>query len=517
MEYFKQVFRKDFLSSIVVFLVALPLCMGIAIASGVPPALGIITGIVGGLIVGFIAGAPLQVSGPAAGLTVLVYDIIQTHGIQMLGLIVLLAGIVQAIAGILKLGQWFRAVNPAVIYGMLGGIGVLIFGSQFHVMLDRSPHDSGLANLIYIPSSLFKTFFDNGNESEAYFAAGMLGLGTLIFMAFWEYTKKNPLKFIPAPLIAVAGGTIVALALSLPVQKVTIPDSFASVISFPSAELFLNLFNPGVLASVFGLALIASAETLLCASALTKMRADAKVDYDKELFAQGVGNSVCGVLGALPMTGVIVRSSANIKAGGQTRVAAILHGVWLFIFVLMVPYLLRHIPMASLAAVLVFTGYKLVNPQAIRDLARYGKPAVIIYLVTLIGIVTTDLLTGVLLGVGASLLRLIFTFSVLTVKKQVNDQKKKVELSLSGAATVITLPKLAEAIETLPKGYHAVLHFERLFYIDHACMDYLETERLKRENTAEALEVNASQLKFKYYQSERGSYYIEEMEEKERK
>lgn len=139
MEYFKQTFHKDLLSSIVVFLVALPLCMGIAIASGVPPMLGIITGIVGGLVVGFFAGAPLQVSGPAAGLTVLVYELIQSHGIEMLGPVVLLAGLLQAIAGFFKLGQWFRAVNPAVIHGMLGGIGVLIFASQFHVMLDRNP------------------------------------------------------------------------------------------------------------------------------------------------------------------------------------------------------------------------------------------------------------------------------------------------------------------------------------------------------------------------------------------
>lgn len=484
--------------------------MGIAIASGVPPALGIITGIVGGLIVGFLAGAPLQVSGPAAGLTVLVYEIVQNHGIAMLGPIVLLAGIIQAIAGITKLGQWFRAVNPAVIHGMLGGIGVLIFGSQFHVMLDRAPHGSGLTNLLYIPNSLFKTFFGNGAVSESHFAAGMLGLGTVLFMASWEYTKKNPLKFIPAPLVAVTGGTVVALALNLPVQKVSIPDSFGSVVSFPSIDLFWNLFSPGVLSAVLGLALIASAETLLCASALTKMRRDAEVDYDKELFAQGVGNSICGVLGALPMTGVIVRSSANVKAGGQTRGAAILHGVWLFIFVLLVPHLLLHIPMASLAAVLVFTGYKLVNPQTIKSLARYGKPAVIIYLVTLIGIIVMDLLTGVLLGVAASLMRLIFTFSSLTVEKQIDEGNKKVYLRLSGAATVITLPKLAQAIETLPQGYTIIVHFKRLFYIDHACMDYLETERLKREGTTATLELDSSQLTFKYRRSEKGEYHIEE-------
>lgn len=509
MTYFKQTFHKDFLSSIVVFLVALPLCMGIAIASGVPPVLGIITGIVGGLVVGFFAGAPLQVSGPAAGLTVLVYEIIQSHGIEMLGPIVLLAGLLQAIAGFFKLGQWFRAVNPAVIHGMLGGIGVLIFASQFHVMLDRHPYGSGIQNLIYIPHSLLQTFAPNGLGSET-ILAGVLGLGTLVLMWCWEFFKRNPLKAIPAPLVAVLAGTLVTVIFDLPVKKVSIPDSFENLIVWPSVDRMFQVFQPDILPLVLGLALIASAETLLCASALTKMRLDAKVDYDKELFAQGVGNTVCGGLGALPLTGVIVRSSANIKAGGQTRGAAILHGAWLFIFVLFVPHLLLFIPMASLAAILVFTGYKLISPATLKSLARYGRPALIIYLVTLIGIVATDLLTGVLLGVAASLIRLIFTFSALSIETTVDEEKKQINVHMSGAATVITLPKLASTLESLPKDYHVTVYFNHLFYIDHACMDFLETERLKREGAGEEgeLEMDASRLRFTYDRSEEGRYHL---------
>ncbi|SET06740.1 Sulfate permease, MFS superfamily [Nitrosomonas marina] len=507
MEYFKQTFHKDLLSSIVVFFVAMPLCMGIAIASGVPPMLGIITGIIGGLVVGFIAGAPLQVSGPAAGLTVLVYELVQSHGIEMLGPVVLLAGLFQVIAGFFKLGQWFRAVSPAVIHGMLGGIGVLIFASQFHVMLDRNPYGNGVQNLIYIPHSLMKTFVPEGRGSEA-MLAGVLGLGTFIFMWCWEFFKRNPLSMIPAPLIAGFGSTLVTLIFDLPVKKVSIPDSFTTLITWPSMDRMLQVFQPDILPFVFGLALIASAETLLCASALTKMRLDAKVDYDKELFAQGVGNTVCGWLGTLPLTGVIVRSSANIKAGGQTRVAAIFHGAWLLVFVLLFPDLLRFIPMASLAAILVFTGYKLINPEIIKNLARYGRPALIIYFVTLTGIVATDLLTGVLLGVGASLIRLIFTFSALSIETTVDEEEKHIDVHLSGAATVITLPKLASTLESQPKDYHVTVHFSRLFYIDHACMDFLETERLKREGATGELEMDASRLRFTYDRSEKGRYHL---------
>ena len=164
--------------------------------------------------------------------------------------------------------------------------------------------------------------------------------------------------------------------------------------------------------------------------------------------------------------------------------------------------------MASLAAILVFTGYKLINPVIIKNLARYGRPALIIYFVTLTGIVATDLLTGVLLGVGASLIRLIFTFSALSIETTVDEEKKQIHVHMSGAATVITLPKLASTLESLPKDYHVTVHFNRLFYIDHACMDFLETERLKREGATGDLEMDASRLRFTYDRSEKGQYHL---------
>ena len=196
----RRTWRNDALASVVVFLVALPLCMGIAIASGVPPAAGLVTGIVGGLIVGFFSGAPLQVSGPAAGLSVIVWQLVQTHGVGALGWIVLVAGAVQLVAGLARLGQWFRAVSPAVIHAMLAGIGVLIFASQFHVMVDDAPRGSGLENLLAIPEAVYKGFVPA--DGSLHFQAAMIGLLTLAVMIGWRPLVPRALRVVPAPLVA---------------------------------------------------------------------------------------------------------------------------------------------------------------------------------------------------------------------------------------------------------------------------------------------------------------------------
>lgn len=220
--YFPLIFKKDLLASIVVFLVALPLCMGIAIASGLPPAAGLITGIVGGIVVGSLSGAPLQVSGPAAGLTVMVYEIVQRDGISILGPIVLLAGIVQIAAGYLGMGQWFRAVSPAVIKGMLAGIGVLIFASQFHVMVDDSPRGSGIANLLSIPEAIYKGVVPL-DDSPHHWAA-MIGILTILVIIIWKPIVPKPLKVIPAPLVAVVVATIASTFIQVPINRVSLPD-----------------------------------------------------------------------------------------------------------------------------------------------------------------------------------------------------------------------------------------------------------------------------------------------------
>lgn len=319
-EYYRSNFGKDAMASVVVFLVALPLCMGISIASGVPPTAGLITGIVGGLVVGLLAGSPLQVSGPAAGLTVLVWQIVQQHGLPMLGVIVLLAGLMQLAAGMMKLGQWFRAVSPAVIHGMLAGIGVLIFSSQFHVMLDSKPIGNGIDNLLGIPTALSQALSAGGAPVEAL----CIGLLTITVIALWAGFAPKRLKVLPGPLVAVTVAVAVAALLQLKIKY--IPDllknpddinNIWSVIQYPTLENLKRVFDGDIWIAAASVAFIASAETLLCASAVDQMHQGPRTKYDKELTAQGVGNAICGLLGVLPMTGVIVRSSANVDAGGK--------------------------------------------------------------------------------------------------------------------------------------------------------------------------------------------------------
>ncbi|MDH4185979.1 MAG: SulP family inorganic anion transporter, partial [Nitrospira sp.] len=392
-------FRHDFFASIVVFLVALPLCMGIAVASGAPPAAGIITGIIGGLIVGALAGSPLQVSGPAAGLTVIVYEIIQEQGMERLAVIVFLAGIIQMKWAWLQLGQWFRAVSPAVIHGMLAGIGVLIIASQFHIMIDDVPKGSGLDNLAALPAAIWKGLIDEEGLKNHHLAA-RIGVLTIAVIALWNLYAPRMLKAVPSVLLGVSVATAATVFLEFDITKVAVRDDLINIIHLPSLESFRHISDTAVLSEALALALIASVETLLSATAVDQLHHGPRTRYNKELFAQGAGNSLCGLLGVLPLTGVIVRSSANVQAGGRTRASAIMHGGWLLLFFSFLPFILRLIPTASLGAVLVFTGYKLMNVQAVKELRQYGRSEVLIYVATLGTIVATNLLTGVLVGVG---------------------------------------------------------------------------------------------------------------------
>lgn len=469
-ERLRENFTKDFLASIVVFLVALPLCMGIAIASGVPPALGLITGIVGGLIVGAISGSPLQVSGPAAGLTVLIWEIIQQHGLGMLGAIVLLAGLMQLIMGSLKIGQWFRAISPSVIQGMLAGIGVLIIASQIHVMVDDGPKGSGLTNLLTIPEAIHKGLVLS--DGSSHHIAAIIGLMTVGLIFAWSYVPEK-LQLMPAPLAAIIVVTIGAAVVDAPIKYVSVPANLLNVISFPTIESLGNWLTLPVIGSAVALCFIASAETLLCATAVDRMHSGDKTQYNKELLAQGIGNSLCGLLGALPMTGVIVRSTANVTAGGKTRTSTILHGTWILGLVVLAPGILNQIPTTALAAILVYTGFKLLSPKAVRELKRFGWQEVGIYFATLIGIVVTNLLVGILIGLGLALLKLLYTFSHLDVRIHNESDSDDITISLDGVATFVRLPQLAAALESVPAGAAVSLNVDQLYYIDHACLDLI--------------------------------------------
>ena len=470
----KATFGRDVAASFVVFLVALPLCLGIAIASGVPAELGLITGIVGGIVVGTLAGSPLQVSGPAAGLAVLVFDLVQRHGLAALGPVLLLAGAVQLVAGVAKLGQWFRAVSPAVVHGMLAGIGALIVVQQAHVLIDGKPLNGGLANMAAIPGA----FLGVGDDSSL---ALLVGVVTIAFMVGWEKFKPQALRLVPGALVGVLAGTALATAGGFAIKRIELPENIMGSIGLAGVSNIGMLADPALIGIALALAFIASAETLLSAAAVDRMQDRARTQYNKELGAQGIGNMICGLFGAMPMTGVIVRSSANVQAGAMTRASAILHGVWLLAFVALLPALLAIVPTAALAGVLVVTGVKLVKLKAVQELfTRYGTLPALVWVATFTLVVTVDLLTGVVVGLALAMLELLphIRRLKLDVRRPSEDR-----LELDGTATAVSVPRLAETLDALPRGGTLAVDVSRLAYFDHTVSELL-TDALKRAKQA---------------------------------
>lgn len=492
----KRSITNDVVASLVVFLVALPLCMGIAIASGVPPALGLVTGMVGGIFVGTIAGSPLQASGPAAGLVVIVWELVQKYGIEMLGPVLLLAGLIQLLAGVFKLGQVFRAISPAVIYGMLAGIGILIFASQFHVMLDVKPRAHGLENLISIPSSIYKAIFPP--DGSNHHIAALVGIITIITLILWDHFKPKKLKLLPGALMGVVVASALATVMKLPIQYVNIPQNLGETIHFPTVENLQRLLQAPLLIDAIAIAFIASAESLLSAAAVDRLHQGSRTNFDRELAAQGFGNIICGALGALPMTGVIARSSVNVEAGAKTRLSTILHGVWLLALVVAAPSVLKLIPTSSLAAILVVTGYKLVKVESIKKLRQYGRIPVFIYFATLGGIIASDLLFGVLLGLVLSTIKLIYKVSYLNILTDWDENNQRTDVYLEGAATFIRLPQLAKTLEKIPPGKEIHIHLELLSYIDHSCLDFLSMWEKQQEKMGSKIFVQRDRLLERY-------------------
>jgi len=491
---------RDGLASLVVFLVALPLCMGIAIASGAPVAAGLITGIIGGIVVGSLGGAPLQVSGPAAGLTVICVEVAGKHGLAALALVVLLAGAIQLAAGLCKLGQWFRAVSPAVVHGMLSGIGLLIFSSQLHVMIDDRPRHGGLANLLSIPEAIAKGLplpaLEHHQWPQSHDWAAMIGTLSILIIMAWQSFAPKRLRFIPGPLLAIVAVTGIAWAGSLPILYVELPDRLIDGFVPPWSITPAEMVWPELLFAAAFMAVIASAETLLCAGAVDRMSKAPSTHYDRELAAQGLGNILCGLVGGLPMTGVIVRSAANVQAGARTRLSPILHGVWLLLFVLCCGPLLRLIPTAALAGILVYTGFRLIGFQELARLWKHERSEALIMLATIVLIVVDDLLIGVLTGLGLSAFKLLLKFTRLEVRiASAPDDNSTVIVKLAGAATFLRLPILAAQLEQVPHDVDVQIKINRLTYMDEACRDLLQTWIKQREAEGQHIAVDHRQLR----------------------
>ncbi|MGW8381114.1 SulP family inorganic anion transporter [Streptomyces sp. ODS28] len=454
--------RADFTASLVVFLVAVPLCVGVAVASGVPAELGLITGIVGGLVTGFLPGSSLQVSGPAAGLTVLCYEAVKTYGLAALGVIVLAAGLLQLVMGAFKLGRWFRAISVAVVQGMLAGIGLVIMAGQVYALADAEQPSSGLDKVFGLGGLVTDTLAD-GKAMTAL----AVGVGTILVLVFWPKWKAGA-KVLPAPLAAVLLATVATVSMDLPIARIEVKGLVESIQPPPLSE-FAGLASVGMLGTVLAFTLIASAESLFSAAAVDRLHDGPRTHYDKELMAQGVGNTVCGVLGALPMTAVIVRSAANVQAGAKTKASRVLHGVWLLLFAAAFPAVLELIPVATLAGVLVHAGWKLMPVKDFGPLWREHRAEAVVLASTAIAIVVTDMFEGVLIGLLMSVLKLAWETSHVHVETEDPGEGRPLRVKVQGNATFLRLPKLLDQLESLPAERSVELHLAGLRHVDHAC------------------------------------------------
>ncbi|WFU07012.1 SulP family inorganic anion transporter (plasmid) [Rhizobium sp. CB3171] len=470
-------FSRDFASSLVVFFVAIPLCLGIAVASGVPVAMGLISGIVGGIVVGLLAGSPLQVSGPAAGLAVVVFGFVEQYGVAMLGPVLIVAGLLQILAAFLKIGSWFRAISPAVVHGMLAGIGILIILGQIHVLMGAKPAAGGIENVVAMERT-FGHLWGGGLTSES--VDLLVGLISLLAMIGWEKFRPKRLRLVPGALVGVATGTTLTAALRLPIARVEVPASLANSISLPTMESFANMAQPGIVVTTLVIAVIASAESLLSSAAVDRMHDGASTRFNKELFAQGIGNGFCGLLGGLPITGVIVRSSANIQAGAQTRTSAVLHGVWILGLTVLLPQLLSMVPLTALAAILLVTGWRLISLHHVRDLFdHHGWVPVGIWVATVAMVVLQDLLVGVALGLTLSIFEVLpYLRRKLAIDRM--EDAETVHLTLGGVATCRDVPALLNTLESLPTGCTVRIASSDLHYVDHTCAETLR-DWLKRQ------------------------------------
>ncbi len=475
--------KKDFLASIIVFLVAMPLAIGISIACGLPVYCGIISGIIGGIIVGALSGNSLQVSGPAAGLILIVVDIIHNLGIEKLFLIIFVVGLIQILFGFLSLGKWFRAISPAIIQGMLAGIGISIFLSQFHIMLDSKPQNSFIENILDLGSVIYHSVLPmNGS---AHHLASIIGIITIAIIIIWNALPSKKLKALPAALIAVISATLLANILHFDINYIQIGDNFRGDANFLKISSLSHIFDIKVLISALVITFIASAETLLTSTAIDKMSTKSKTDYDKEIIAQGVGNTLSGIVGGLPITGVIVRSAANINADAQTRRSTILHGLWILLFVSFFPFILNFIPVSSLAAILVYTGYKLVDIDAAKHIFKLSKGEFAIYIITLTAILFTNLFEGILVGFFCALVKSAYKVLKVDIDTEYNEQTNTIIAKVHGNITFIQLPTLIEALESLPRDKNITLCAERLYYIDHACIDFIKEWEKERASEIE--------------------------------
>lgn len=418
----RSILRYDLPASLVVFLVALPLSLGIAVASGAPVLAGLIAAIVGGLVVGALGGSPLQVSGPAAGLTVIVADLVGRFGWKVTCAITVGAGVLQVLLGLSRVARAALAISPVVVHAMLAGIGITITLQQLLVLLGGRSASSAWENLANLPEGLI----------ESHGAEPILGILVIIIMLAWR-SVTGPLGRIPGPLVAIAGATVLSLVFSLEVRRITLDGSLLDAVQLPAlpegnwAAAFVGVVT---------VALIASVESLLSAVSVDRMHTGPRTNFNRELIGQGTANVASGFLGGLPITGVIVRSATNVNAGAKSRASAFLHGVWILLFALPFAGLVQQIPTAALAGLLITVGVQLIKMIHIETAWRSGD--LVVYVTTVAGVVFLNLLHGVLIGLVLAMA--LTGWRVIRMKITAVGRDDEWLVTVSGACTFLALP-----------------------------------------------------------------------------
>ena len=482
--------KNDLPASVVVFFVALPLCLGIALASGAPLFSGLIAGIIGGVVVGSLSGSKIGVSGPAAGLAAIVLTAIGTLGSYENFLVaVVLGGIIQLIFGILKAGVIGYYFPSSVIKGMLTGIGIIIILKQIpHFFGYDADPEGDFAFMQVDGENTFSEIFNTINHIQM--GSALIGFVSLGILLLWGNILSKKGKFfqiVQGPLVAVVVGIIffiltqsnesLAIAESHLVS-VPVPDSLDSFIGQFSFPNFRAITNPEVWIVAFTIALVASLETLLCVEATDKLDPDKNVTpTNRELLAQGAGNILSGLVGGLPITQVIVRSSANIQSGGKSKMSTIIHGFLLLISVILIPRLLNQIPLSVLAAILLIVGYKLAKPALFKKMYKLGWKQSVPFFVTVFGIVFTDLLVGIglglLVGIVVILLKSYQNSHFLHIEDKSNG-KHKIKMELAEEVTFFNKGAILKELDSLPRDTYLEFDVTKTRYLDYDIIEILE-------------------------------------------
>jgi len=482
--------KNDIPASIVVFFVALPLCLGIALASGAPLFSGLIAGIVGGIVVGSLSGSKIGVSGPAAGLAAIVLTAIGTlGGYENFLVAVVLGGIIQLLFGVLKAGIIGYYFPSSVIKGMLTGIGIIIILKQIpHFFGYDSDPEGDFAFIQVDGQNTFSEIINTINHIQL--GSALIGVVALIILLLWSNILSKKGKFfeiVQGPLVAVVVGIIFYVftqsndALGIEAShlvSVPVPDGFDSFIGqfiFPN---FSAITNPEIWIVAFTIALVASLETLLCVEATDKLDPHKNVTpTNRELLAQGTGNVLSGLIGGLPITQVIVRSSANIQSGGRSKASAVIHGFLLLISVILIPRLLNMIPLSVLAAILLIVGYKLAKPALFKKMYDLGWKQFIPFVVTVGGIIFTDLLKGIGLGLAVGIVVILIKSYQNSHFLHIEDKsngKHKIKMTLAEEVTFFNKGAILKELDSLPRDTYLELDVRETRYLDNDIIEILD-------------------------------------------